>query len=286
MDYIQISVRVSNADAIDFVIADMQDKPVESIEVKGLNVLAYVPKDQYEVITTDDFPLGLSKGPLKIETLEIPHQNWNINWESNFSPVYVENQVLVKAPFHSGLDTNKYQYLIEINPKMAFGTGHHPTTYLMIQELLKRDLKGKQILDMGCGTGVLTVLAVKMGAIKAIGIEIDPYSAENALEVIHDNNVSDNSDIYLGGAELISSAGIAYGSYDYILANINRNTLLSDMDSYANNSYDGTLLHLSGFYLDDVDKVLERAKDCGYFLVSQSSKEGWIHLTLNYRSET
>ena len=245
-----------------------------------------MPKDQYEVITTDDFPLGLSKGPLNIETVEIPHQNWNINWESNFSPVYIENQVLIKAPFHSGLDINKYQYLIEINPKMAFGTGHHPTTYLMIQELLKIDLKGKQILDMGCGTGILTVLAVKMGAIKAIGVEIDPYSAENALEVIQANNVSDNSDIYVGGVELISSAGIAHGNYDYILANINRNTLLSDMDSYANNSYDGTLLHLSGFYLDDVDKVLERAKDCGYFLVSQSSKEGWIHLTLNYHSET
>ena len=169
---------------------------------------------------------------------------------------------------------------------MAFGTGHHPTTYLMIQELLKIDLKGKQILDMGCGTGILTVLAVKMGAIKAIGVEIDPYSAENALEVIQANNVSDNSDIYVGGVELISSAGIAHGNYDYILANINRNTLLSDMDSYAKNSVSGTLLHLSGFYLDDVDKVLERAKDCGYFLVSQSSKEGWIHLTLNYHSET
>ena len=286
MNYIQISIRVSNVVAIDFVIADLQDKPVESIEVKGLDVLAYVPKDQYEVLTTDDFPLGFSKGPLKIDTVEIPHQNWNISWESNFSPVYVDNQVLIKAPFHSGLDTNKYQYLIEINPKMAFGTGHHPTTYLMIKELLKLDLKGKQILDMGCGTGILTVLAVKMGAIKAIGVEIDPYSAENALEVIQANNVSDNSDIYAGGVELISAAGIAHGSYDYILANINRNTLLSDMDSYANNSYDGTLLHLSGFYLDDVDKVLERAKDCGYFLVSQSSKEGWIHLTLNYHSET
>ena len=286
MNYIQISIRVSNLDAIDFVIADLQDKPVESIEVKGLDVLAYVPKDQYEVLTTDDFPLGVLKGPLKIDTVEIPHQNWNISWESNFSPVYVDNQVLIKAPFHSGLDTNKYQYLIEINPKMAFGTGHHPTTYLMIKELLKLDLKGKQILDMGCGTGILTVLAVKMGAIKAIGVEIDPYSAENALEVIQANNVSDNSDIYAGGVELISAAGIAHGSYDYILANINRNTLLSDMDSYANNSYDGTLLHLSGFYLDDVDKVLERAKDCGYFLVSQSSKEGWIHLTLNYHSET
>ena len=286
MNYIQISIRVSNLDAIDFVIADLQDKPVESIEVKGLDVLAYVPKDQYEVSTTDDFPLGVLKGPLKIDTVEIPHQNWNISWESNFSPVYVDNQVLIKAPFHSGLDTNKYQYLIEINPKMAFGTGHHPTTYLMIKELLKLDLKGKQILDMGCGTGILTVLAVKMGAIKAIGVEIDPYSAENALEAIQANNVSDNSDIYAGGVELISATGMAHRSYDYILANINRNTLLSDMDSYANNSYDGTLLHLSGFYLDDVDKVLERAKDCGYFLVSQSSKEGWIHLTLNYHSET
>ena len=286
MNYIRISIRVSNANAIDFVIADLQDKPVESVEIKGLDVLAYVPKDQYKIITTDDFPLGLSKGPLNIETEEIPHQNWNINWESNFSPVNVENQVLIKAPFHSDLDINKYQYLIEINPKMSFGTGHHPTTYLMIQELLKLDLKEKQILDMGCGTGILTVLAVKMGASRAIGVEIDPYSALNAGEAIEANNVSDSADIYTGGAELISSKGTAHGSYDYIMANINRNTLLLDMESYANNSSDGTLLQLSGFYLDDVDKVLERAKDCGYFLVSQSSKEGWIHLTLNYHSET
>lgn len=286
MNYIRISIRVSNANAIDFVIADLQDKPVESVEIKGLDVLAYVPKDQYKIITTDDFPLGLSKGPLNIETEEIPHQNWNINWESNFSPVNVENQVLIKAPFHSDLDINKYQYLIEINPKMSFGTGHHPTTYLMIQELLKLDLKEKQILDMGCGTGILTVLAVKMGASRAIGVEIDPYSALNAGEAIEVNNVSDSADIYTGGAELISSKGTAHGSYDYIMANINRNTLLLDMESYANNSSDGTLLQLSGFYLDDVDKVLERAKDCGYFLVSQSSKEGWIHLTLSYHSET
>ncbi len=286
MNYIRISIRVSNANAIDFVIADLQDKPVESVEIKGLDVLAYVPKDQYKIITTDDFPLGLSKGPLNIETEEIPHQNWNINWESNFSPVNVENQVLIKAPFHSDLDINKYQYLIEINPKMSFGTGHHPTTYLMIQELLKLDLKEKQILDMGCGTGILTVLAVKMGASRAIGVEIDPYSALNAGEAIEANNVSDSADIYTGGAELISSKGTAHGSYDYIMANINRNTLLLDMESYANNSSDGTLLQLSGFYLDDVDKVLERAKDCGYFLVSQSSKEGWIHLTLSYHSET
>ena len=286
MNYIRVSIRVSNADAIDFVIADLQDKSVESIEVMGLAVVAYVPKDQYQVIKTDDFPLGLLKSPLKIDTEEIPHENWNINWESNFSPVNVENQVLIKAQFHSNLDIDKYQYLIEINPKMAFGTGHHPTTYLMIQELLKFDLMDKKILDMGCGTGILTVLAVKMGANRAVGIEIDPYTAINAIEITDTNNVSDYVDIYTGGAELISSNGPAQSSYDYILANINRNTLLSDMESFAKNSSNGTILQLSGFYLEDVPRVLDRAKDCGYFLLSQSSKEGWIHLTLTYHSRT
>ena len=285
MNYIQISISSENPNIRDLVVADLSQIPVESIEVIGDDVLAYMPKNVFDSIDPIVFPIASRTGPLIVKTKEIEHQNWNELWESNFSPVFIGTSVLIKAPFHIGLDLKKFDFVIEINPKMAFGTGHHPTTRLMIEELLKYDLFEKNILDMGCGTGILSVLASKMGAKKTIGIEIDPYAASNAQEIIENNNVSNNVKIFSGGTECILPEGNAYNRYNYILANINRNVLIEDLEYYASNSFAGTKLLLSGFYQSDVEQIIKRAKDCGYFLLHQSSNDAWIHLSLEYRGQ-
>ena len=285
MNYIQITVSSENPNISDLVIADLSQIPVESIEVIGDNVHAYMPKDIFDSIGSITFPIASRAGSLTVKTKEIQHQNWNELWESNFSPVFIGTSVLIKAPFHVDLDTKKFDFVIEINPKMAFGTGHHPTTRLMIQELLKYDLFEKNVLDMGCGTGILSVLASKMGAKQTFGVEIDIHAASNAQEIVENNNVSSNVKIFPGGTECIMPRGSAFGRYDFILANIKRNVLLKDLMYYASNSFEGTKLFLSGFYQNDVKQIVKRAKDCGYFLIDQSSNEAWIHLTLEYRGK-
>ena len=285
MNYIQLSISVSDPNAIDFVLADLHDHPVESLEINDLVVCAYFPINLYETINLHDFPLTLKVCSISIKSEEIEHENWNIEWESSFPPVFIDKKVLVKGPFHFDLDLNLFDYVIEMTPKMSFGTGHHPTTYLMMIGLLKHDLSGKRILDMGCGTAILAVLAIKAGADYAIGVDIDPYSSLNAIEILEVNNVSEQAIIHTGGAELISPRGIAHGPYDFIFANINRNILLTDMESYSKASNNGGILELSGFYNKDVNPILKRAKDCGYILAGKASKEGWIHLTLTYQPE-
>lgn len=285
MNYIQITVSSENPNISDLVIADLSQIPVESIEVIGDNVHAYMPKNIFDSIDSIAFPIASRVGSLTVKTKEIQHQNWNELWESNFSPVIIGTSLLIKAPFHADLDTKKFDFVIEINPKMAFGTGHHPTTRLMIEELLKYDLFEKNVLDMGCGTGILSVLASKMGAKQTFGVEIDIHAASNAQEIVENNNVSSNVKIFPGGTECIMPRGSAFGRYDFILANINRNVLLKDLKYYASNSFEGTKLFLSGFYQNDIKQIAKRAKDCGYFLLDQSSNEAWIHLTLEYRGK-
>ena len=203
---------------------------------------------------------------------EIKPINWNQAWESNYDPIEIDKSCVVRASFHKEYN---YPYEIIINPKMSFGTGHHQTTYLMIKYILEEELKGKNILDMGCGTSVLAILAEKKGAKKIDAFDIDPWCCENSLENIEINNCNQIS-VKQGGKELITAVNF----YDLIIANINRNILLDQIQSYANALKNKGILLLSGFYKKDINPISEKCVSFGLKLIETKEKENWIALKI------
>lgn len=196
---------------------------------------------------------------------EIEQVNWNAEWEKNFDPIDVDGRVFIHAPFHAPKSGYEHQMLIE--PKMSFGTGHHQTTHMMIQWTLELDTQGKRILDMGCGTGILGILAGMQGAKDVHGIDIDTWCVENTLENASRNGIAMSCE--LGGAEVIN------GQYDLIYANINLNVLLADMDAYANALVEGGTILFSGFYEENVPALCERAEAAGLTFVGTKSRDQW-----------
>jgi ribosomal protein L11 methyltransferase len=198
----------------------------------------------------------------------IKAKNWNENWEKNFfDPIAIGKDCIICSSFHKDLPEATYKIMID--PKMSFGTGHHETTALMVEQLLKIDLQGKSFLDMGCGTAVLAILAAKKGAMPIVGIDIDEWAYENSLENIQNNHTEDIQ-IYLGGAELLVEK-----QFDVIFANINRNILLADMASYAACLHSGSELYISGFYVDDMPILKEEAEKNELQYISFEQKNNW-----------
>jgi len=193
--------------------------------------------------------------------------NWNEEWEKNFSPIMVDEVCQVRAPFHPKLDT---EFDIVIEPKMSFGTGHHATTHMMIQHILKEDWQDKKVLDMGCGTGVLAILSEMKGANPIDAIDIDNWCYLNTLENIERNNCKHIS-TYEGDAGLLEGK-----NYDTIIANINRNILLKDMATYANCLNEKGSLFLSGFYQEDLAIIKESCEKLGLSYESHLERDNWI----------
>lgn len=200
---------------------------------------------------------------------KIEQQNWNKEWEKNFNPIVVEETCTVRAPFHKEATT---QYDIIIEPKMSFGTGHHETTHMMIQQLLKLDINDKNVLDMGCGTGVLAILAELKGAAKVDAIDIDNWCYLNSLENTERNGCS-RVRVLEGDASLIKNS-----RYDVIIANINRNILLQDMEIYAGALSQQGVLLLSGFYENDIAVIDECCRKYSLNLTEKLEKNFWISL--------
>ena len=196
----------------------------------------------------------------------MPDKDWNAEWEKSFTPITVAGRCRIRAPFHE-YDAN-YQLDIIIEPKMSFGTGHHATTTLMIQQMFDIDLEGKTVLDMGCGTGVLAIAAKKLGAQNVMAIDIDHWSVENTQENAASNNVA--LTVIEGGEEAIS------GRFDVILANINRNILLEQMPTYSTALNAGGTLCLSGFYSADLDIINNLAKQLGLQLAKTVEQNDWV----------
>lgn len=203
---------------------------------------------------------------LRIE--QTPVQNWNQEWEKNFDPVEIPGFLRIQAPFHESKEG--FQYSIVIAPKMAFGTGHHSTTYGMCMLMQKIDFRGKRVLDMGCGTGVLGILALKMGAHTAEGIDIDEWAVENTKENAALNAV--NMPVKLGDVRAISEV------YDVILANIQRNVLLADIPEYVKHLSEGGSLLVSGFYQDDVPAIESVCIAHHLHLIDRFTKNDWVAL--------
>lgn len=199
------------------------------------------------------------------------NQNWNEEWEKKFSPVIVDENVLIRAPFHDSLDDLEYTLIIE--PKMSFGTGHHHTTKLMIREMGKHSLEGKNILDMGCGTGVLGIYACKKGAARVLGVDHDQWAYENSLENVKRNGAN-AMEVRLGDVRVLTSE-----RFDFILANITRNTLVKDMSAYKSCLTENGILVTSGILAEDAQYVLNEAYRCGLKHLNTGEESNWISLT-------
>lgn len=200
----------------------------------------------------------------------IAKQNWNANWEANFSPIEINQQLLIRAPFHSPDPSFPLEVIIQ--PQMSFGTGHHETTYLIAERLLTMNLAGQSLLDMGCGTAVLAILASKLKAEPVLAIDNDDWAVENSKENCTLNNIS-NVIVEKGDASKLHSS-----CFNIILANINRNVLIADMEVYFNALLSEGYLLLSGFFSTDVELIRNYAEKLGLTFVSSFEKNNWAML--------
>ncbi|HIB36393.1 50S ribosomal protein L11 methyltransferase [Mesonia sp.] len=216
--------------------------------------------DEVQILTSEEFEITYTSE-------DIEQVNWNEEWEKNFSPIIVDELCQVRAPFHPKLET---EFDIVIEPKMSFGTGHHATTHMMIQHILKENWRDQKVLDMGCGTGVLAILAEMKGAKPLDAIDIDNWCYLNTIENIERNNC-EHITAYEGDATLLEGK-----NYDAIIANINRNILLNDMATYVNCLNANGKLFLSGFYQEDLKIIQESCENLGLTYESHLEREGWI----------
>ncbi len=235
---------------------------------------AFVAEDSFIEVDFKNIIASLANADVTISYThrKIPHQNWNKQWESNFDPVIVNDELLIIAPFHQKSDA--FNWNIVIQPKMSFGTGHHQTTHLMCEAILKLDLKEHHILDMGSGTGVLAILAEKKGAKNITAIDIEEWSVESCIENSRLNDCK-HVESLCGGIELIDGK-----KFDVIFANINKNILKAQMNAYYEALNKNGFLYLSGFFETDVDELTSFAKRHGFLRRSINVKEEWAILVL------
>ncbi|PSG86380.1 50S ribosomal protein L11 methyltransferase [Aurantibacter aestuarii] len=259
---------------VEILIAELGYTGFESFVETESGVTAYIQKEEWNEQILDSVEILKSKEFEITFTFEnIEQTNWNEEWEKNFNPIVVDNRCAVRAPFHEKFDT---EYDIVIEPKMSFGTGHHETTHMMIQHILNYDFKDKSVLDMGCGTGVLAILAEMRGAIRLEAIDIDNWCYLNSLENVERNNCK-NITVLEGEAQLLEGK-----NFDVIIANINRNILLQDIKTYADCLNENGSLFLSGFYKDDIPFI---AKECELFHLKESNRyerNNWVALEFTY----
>ncbi|TWI96310.1 ribosomal protein L11 methyltransferase [Mucilaginibacter frigoritolerans] len=203
------------------------------------------------------------------EILLIPQKNWNEVWESNFEPIEIKDQVFVRATFHE--PRLEFPYEIVIDPKMAFGTGHHQTTSMMLELILENDFENKEVLDMGCGTGILAIMASKLGAANITAIDYDPVCYESTIENAQLNEIN-NIVALCGSKEVVPET-----QFDIILANINRNILLDQMARYSEVLKDNGEIYFSGFYeIPDLAIITEEAGKYGFKYIGHKKNKDWV----------
>ena len=254
--------------ATDILIAELDSLGFESFMETSDGLLAYIRKSELNFDSLDH--IQLFKDPdFKIEYTqdEVAQQNWNQRWEENFEPIILGRHCAVRAPFHK---VPEVQYDIVITPKMSFGTGHHETTHMMLQFVLKNDVSGKKVLDMGCGTGVLAILASMKGATSVHAVDFDHWSYLNAKENVR-LNYQEGIVVTEGDA-----ASLGNNKYDIVLANINRNTLLADIPTYVKHLEKPGTLILSGFYKEDLPMISEKCAASGLSFQENLQNNDWV----------
>ncbi len=281
MDYIELQISIVPFDNMttEWLMAELSEVGYESFLETETGLYAYIPVSQYKEnivkVLLHDMP---GNNTITYTPNFIEEKNWNAVWEENFEPVIIQNKLTIRAPFHKNLPKTELEIVME--PKMAFGTGHHETTYLMAEALLDFPVKGLQVLDMGCGTGVLAILAAKRGAKKFVdAIDIDVWAKNSTFENARRNRVFQKVRALLGDASLIQR-----NKYDLILANINRNILLSDMSTYAMGLKPGGTLMVSGIYFSDIPAVEAEAIHGGFQKQSEKTKNNWAMVVFKKKS--
>jgi ribosomal protein L11 methyltransferase len=254
----------------EILIAELGELPFDSFIETETGFSAYIPKENWnENILEDVYILNNPEFKISFTIEEIEQKNWNAEWEKNFDPIDVDGLCHVRAPFHSKTDA-KYDIVIE--PKMSFGTGHHETTHMMIQHLLEMDVEGMKTLDMGCGTAILAILAEMKGAQPIDAIDIDNWCYLNSIENAERNNCKHIS-VYEGDASLLAGK-----KYDLIIANINRNILLNDMQTYVDCLNPKGIILFSGFYEQDIPHIDASCTEKGLSFVKKINRNNWVSL--------
>ena len=274
MEYIEVDIRLNEVDPFaDIIIAKLNDINFESYIEDDSGVKAYVQfnlmreKLVVEVIEEVAKMVKLSYTIQKVKT-----ENWNKQWESSFEPVYINERCVVRAHFHEPF--SNFEYELVITPKMSFGTGHHETTFLMMNEMFSINFTNKSVLDVGTGTGVLAILAAKLNAKSVIAVDIDKWAYDNARENAELNSVSNINFIHAN----INVIGTE--KFDVILANINRNIILKDIKKYVSAMNNKSEIILSGFLKEDIPHILEKSSQLGIKLVASKNKNKWQILYL------
>ncbi|MBC8321813.1 MAG: 50S ribosomal protein L11 methyltransferase [Bacteroidetes bacterium] len=275
MNYYQITAPLPSTEAnTEILIARLSFIGFESFEEQSEIIIAYIPEKEFDKNELLDIDYCLeceNSGKLKVEL--IVEKNWNEVWESNYPPVIIVDRIFVRASFHESMPSIDYEIVIQ--PKMAFGTAHHHTTSLMLELILENNFNSKKVLDIGCGTGVLAIMASMKGAKTVTAIDIDKWSYENTLENAKINNINNITAIE-GGAESLSETD----NYDVILANINKNILLRDMKNYAHALAENGYIYLSGFYVNDLSDIEVEAGKYGLKIVNNLENNNWVAAVL------
>jgi ribosomal protein L11 methyltransferase len=264
LEYLELTITNLQEEQAEILVSLLSEEGFESFAEENDTLTAYIPVPLFDEQKIE--PL-LKRFSAHATRKIIPEQNWNAVWESQYEPVLIMDRCFIRAPFHESRPGMQYEIIIE--PKMSFGTAHHETTSLMIELMLETGMKGKRVLDMGCGTGILAILAAKSGAASVVAIDNDEWSCRNSLENMEKNN-QPGIRVILGDAKDINN----YPS-DVILANINRNILLEQIPSYAGILSRGDLL-LSGFYEEDLPSIRTRAEESGFRLEKYLIRNQWI----------
>ncbi len=274
MQYTKVTFTISpiNDFIRDILTAELAEFEYDSFEETEDGINAYIPTDSFssndiqslQILQNEDYKISFTNE-------EMPDQNWNETWEKHFfNPIIIDDRCIVRSPFHQEVPKTDYDILIE--PKMAFGTGHHETTGLMIKHILDVDFSGKTVLDMGCGTGILGILCAMKNATKVTGIDIEDWAFNNANENIRLNNIK-QMEVFCGDASLLGQE-----TYDIILANINRNILLADIEKYVSVLKKNGSLYLSGFYNSDIDVIDAKCTQSNLEKISVKEDNNWVSI--------
>ncbi len=267
MDYVALNISTADSTEAEILTAFLSDWPFESFENEGRTLKAYI---QQELLADckEEVDAMLAEHGANGKYVAIESQNWNALWESNYPMVDVDGRMVIRAPFHPAAAEGVME--VTVMPKMAFGTGNHSTTWLIARALLDMDVTGREGLDMGSGTGVLSIVAVKRGAAHMDAVDIDDWAEANCRENMALNGITDAITPMLGDVGRIEGR-----RYDFIVANINRNILIAHMPAYAKALRMGGDLLLSGFLAEDVEMLVTCAERLGMHHVETRSREGW-----------